>query len=139
PRALGARERAAHVTEERALEERLRNRGAALADERRSHARSERVDRASDELLAGAALAGDQHRHAAACDASDELEHTAHRFARRDDALHLRRARVAAAQRRELARLVFDATCELAAQRRKPARRAAVPAQPLRRLEREAR
>ncbi len=43
------------------------------------------VDGASDQLLAGAALAGDQHRHVLAGDAADGLVHLAHRRAGADE------------------------------------------------------
>ena len=52
-----AGEGAALVAEELALEQRLRDRGAVHDDEGLVAARAELVDRARDELLAGAALA----------------------------------------------------------------------------------
>jgi hypothetical protein len=58
----GSRERALAVSEELALEERLRQRGAVHRDERVVRPRACRVDSARDELLAGARLALDQHR-----------------------------------------------------------------------------
>ena len=56
-----AGERAALVTEQLALEQRLGERRAVQLDERAVRARRPLVDRVGDELLAGAALAGDQH------------------------------------------------------------------------------
>src|SRR5262249_24123520 len=111
---------------------------AALADERRLRARAERVDRAGDELLAGAALAGDQHRHVRARDARDELEDATHRLARGDDAVHLGRRRIAAAQCRELPLLILHPAREARAERGEAARGAALAAHALRGLEREA-
>ena len=59
-----AGERALLVAEDLALEQRLRNRRAVDRDERKRRARAELVDRLRDQLLAGARLAGDQHRRA---------------------------------------------------------------------------
>ena len=59
-----AGERAALVAEELALEQRLGERGAVQLDERLLGARAVLVDGRGDELLAGAALAGDEHRRA---------------------------------------------------------------------------
>src|SRR5262249_56024178 len=53
-------EGAALVPEELALEQCLRDRGAVERDQRLARARAAVVDRLGDELLAGAALAGDQ-------------------------------------------------------------------------------
>ena len=61
-RPLGVGERAAHVAEQLALEQRRRHRGAVDGDERLIAARRQVVKRARDELLAGAALAGDRAR-----------------------------------------------------------------------------
>ena len=55
-------ERALRVTEQLALEQRLGHRRAVDRDERPVLAPRPLVDRARDDLLAGAALAGDQHR-----------------------------------------------------------------------------
>jgi hypothetical protein len=67
PGAVAARagERAAQVAEELALEERLRDCGAVLDEERRVALGAPLVDRARDDLLARARLALDEHRHAA--------------------------------------------------------------------------
>src|SRR5262249_25385650 len=53
-----AREAAALVTEELALDERRRDRAAVDGEERRHTAAAQLMDRLRDELLAGAALAG---------------------------------------------------------------------------------
>src|SRR5207245_8943408 len=58
----GAGEGAAPVTEELAVEQRLRESGAVDGDERLPGERPALVDRTRDELLAGAALAADEHR-----------------------------------------------------------------------------
>ena len=59
-------EGAAHVPEEGRLEQRLGHAGAVLADEGALRAAAVGVDGAGDELLAGAALADDEHRDVAA-------------------------------------------------------------------------
>src|SRR3546814_6620184 len=56
-----AGERALHMAEELALEQFARNRRAVDADQRPAAAPAGFVDGARDQLLAGAALAGDQH------------------------------------------------------------------------------
>ena len=66
-----ARERAAHVAEQHALEHRLGDRGAVDGDERLRGAPAVEVDRVRDELLAGAALAGDEHRRVGVRDVLD--------------------------------------------------------------------
>ena len=74
----GAGERALLVAEELALEERLGDRRAVEGDETRGGARTQVVDRARDDLLAGAALAGDQDRGLRGGDLVDQavkLEH----------------------------------------------------------------
>ena len=62
-------ERAARVAEELALEERVGNGRAVDRDEGAVLAAAAHVDRAGDELLAGAALAVDEHRGVALADA----------------------------------------------------------------------
>ena len=57
-----AGERAPHMAEELGLEQRLRHRAAVDRDERTFAAAAVRVDRASHELLARAALTENQHR-----------------------------------------------------------------------------
>ena len=69
---LGVGEGAPRVAEELALEELLGHRGAVDGDEGSLRARAARVERPRDELLAGPALAGDEHRRVGARDASIE-------------------------------------------------------------------
>src|SRR5206468_3121120 len=68
-----AGEGAAHVPEELALEQRLGERAAVDGHERPLAARAVRVDGTCDELLAGAALAEDEHRAAPGRNARDRL------------------------------------------------------------------
>jgi hypothetical protein len=70
-----ARERAALVSEQLALEQLARDRGGVHRDERLLGARARGVDRARHQLLPGSALARDEHRHVARRDAPDRLEH----------------------------------------------------------------
>jgi hypothetical protein len=86
--AAGVGERALDVAEQLALEQVGGYRAAVERDERLALARAEIVDRARDQLLAGAALAGDQHRGVAVGDAVDELADGADRRAVADDAGH---------------------------------------------------
>ena len=75
---VGAGEGAAHVAEERGLEQRLGDGGAGLGDERLAAARAVVVDGARDELLAGAALAVDDDGERGvghAVEQAEELEH----------------------------------------------------------------
>ena len=60
----GARERAAHVAEQLRFDQRLGQRRAVDAHERHLALRAPVVNRARDELLAGAGLARDEHRAA---------------------------------------------------------------------------
>src|SRR5690606_38937761 len=78
--ALRVGEGATHVSEELALEEVRRHRGAVDRDTSTA-APTAVVDRARDELLAGPALAGNEHRGVARADAIDELEDPTHRRA----------------------------------------------------------
>ena len=57
-----AGERAAHVPEQLRFEQRFRDGGAVHLDERHVALRAAIVNRAGDQLLAGAGLAGDEHR-----------------------------------------------------------------------------
>ena len=77
--AVGAGERAAHVAEELALEEVRRDGAAVDAEERPLRARARRCGRPRDDLLAGAALAGDEHRDVGVLHAVDERVDAAHR------------------------------------------------------------
>ena len=80
-----AGERAADVTEQRALEQVVVERGAVLHDERLLRARPVIVDRARDQLLAGAALAVDEHGRLALDDLREQLDDVAHRRRIADD------------------------------------------------------
>jgi hypothetical protein len=80
-----AGERAALVTEQLALEQRLGERGAVQTDERTGGAGGVAVEGRRDQLLAGAALAADEHRRARRRDLQDRVEHRAHGRARSDD------------------------------------------------------
>ena len=72
----GARERAAHVAEQLALDQRLGQGRAVQADERLARARRERVDRSRDQFLADARLARDEHRQVARRDDRDLVQQT---------------------------------------------------------------
>ena len=76
----GTGERAALVTEQLALEERLGERGAVQLDEWTLRAGRSLVQRVRDQLLAGATLAGDQHGRSARRDLIDDLEDALHRW-----------------------------------------------------------
>jgi hypothetical protein len=80
-----AGERAADVAEQRALEQVVVERRAVLDHERLLGARPVVVDRAGDQLLAGAALAVDEHGRLAADDLLQQPGRVAHRRARADD------------------------------------------------------
>src|SRR6185436_11595342 len=88
-----AGERALLVPEQLALEEALRHRRAVLPDEELVAPPRAVVDGRGDELLAGAGLALDEHRHARVDDLVDLLVERTHRVALTDDLL----ARAAAA------------------------------------------
>ena len=77
PVADGAGERAAHVAEELRLEQRFGNRAAVERDEPMRAARAVVVDRARDDLLAGAGLAGDENRAVGRGDGLEQLEQAA--------------------------------------------------------------
>src|SRR5206468_2589873 len=78
-RVLRIRERALRVTEQLALEQRLGHGGTVDRDERRVLAARALVDLARDDLLAGAALAGDQHRRIGGRDLIDQRVRLLHR------------------------------------------------------------
>jgi hypothetical protein len=84
---VGAGERALLVTEELALDQLARDRGAVHRDEGARAACAALVERLGDELLAGAALAADQHREIGLGDLLDRLEDLAHRAALADQVL----------------------------------------------------
>ena len=78
-RSVGAGERALLVAEQLRLEQLGGDRRGVERDERLVRARDCVVQRARDQLLAGARFAGDQHRHARARQAADGAEHLLHR------------------------------------------------------------
>jgi hypothetical protein len=77
-----AGEGAALEPEELRLEQLRRQRRAVHLDERRVAARRGVVHAARDQLLAGAALAADEHRDVGVGDAIDQRAHLAHLIAR---------------------------------------------------------
>ena len=83
--AVGAGEGALLVAEQLALQQRLGDGGAVQRQERRLRPRPVVVDGAGDELLAGAALAGDQDRDVLRGDAADGLVDLTHRRAAAED------------------------------------------------------
>ena len=78
-------ERAFHVPEERRLEEVRRQVAGVDGDERAVRARGIGVNRARDQLLAGAALALDENRRTARRRLDDQVEHLTHLRAAADD------------------------------------------------------
>src|SRR5262249_31685802 len=97
-RARGAGERALLMAEELALDERGRERRAVEGDERRLAAQREPVDGAREELLAGAALAEDEHARVRGRDALHHGEELLHRRRLADDLVHAAHARDLVAQ-----------------------------------------
>jgi hypothetical protein len=104
-----ARERTLLVPEQLALHQLARERGTVHRDERLGATRAPVVQRIGDQLLAGPALAPDQHGHVRVGDPLDGLEHPPHGLARADHllepvgALHLlEQPAVIAAQQRGL-------------------------------------
>ncbi len=85
PVALGPGERAAHVTEELTLDEVRRDGSAVDDDEGPLAARAALEDLGRDELLAGAALAFDEHVDVARRDLLEHREELAHGDARADE------------------------------------------------------
>jgi hypothetical protein len=81
PAARRARERAAHVAEQLALQQRLGDGAAVHRDERARGARRAAVDEAREHLLAGARLALQQHRRVARRDALARPHDGGHRRA----------------------------------------------------------
>jgi hypothetical protein len=80
----GAGEGAFHVAEQLALQQRLGDRRAVDRHERRLRAAAAAVDRARDQVLAGAALAGDQHVRRQRRHAIDGRQHRLQRAAAAD-------------------------------------------------------
>src|SRR6185436_16671026 len=91
--AIGAGERAAHVSEELALDQVLRQRRAVDGGERLRAPRRVAVNRARDQLLAGAGLAEDADRDVAAGDARHQRANLAHHGRIADDAVEEARMR----------------------------------------------
>src|SRR6185503_5918845 len=85
-----AGERALLVAEQLALEQRLGERAAVDLDERAVRALAQPVDRARDQLLAGAALARDEHGRVARRDLLDRLAYDCHLVAAADELGELR-------------------------------------------------
>ncbi len=71
PARIGPGERAAFVTEQFAFQKCFGNGGAIDRDERSGGAVAVLIDRPRDELLAGAGIAPDQHRHGRGGDAAN--------------------------------------------------------------------
>ena len=76
---IRAGERAFLVAEQLGFEQVRGERRRVQRDERLVRARAVTMQRACDELLAGAGFAGDQHRHARARQAADGAKHFLHR------------------------------------------------------------
>src|SRR5262249_29003265 len=102
-----ARERAADVAEQLALDEPGRDRAAVDGHERAARAPRAHVDRAREHLLADAALAFEEDRRVARAEALEEREDVAHRGR---DALGL--AERGAAADRKLEGRRFDVECK---------------------------
>ena len=81
----GAGKRSAHVSEEFALQQCLRDGGAIHRDERGRSSVAVGVDGSGDEFLARPALAREQHGDVALRDAADGLVHVLHEGAVADD------------------------------------------------------
>src|SRR5207244_4294375 len=88
---VGAGEGALLVAEQLALQQLIRDGRAVEGQKRRPGSGAVLVDGAGDYLLAGAALAGDQHRDSLSRNAANGLVDLAHRGAGADDgAVHVR-------------------------------------------------
>ena len=100
PAAIGHRagERALYVTEELGLEQRVGDRAAVHADERLLLARRQVMQRARDQLLAGARLAGDEDRGLGRRDLLHQLEDALHGQRLADDAVEAEAAAQLVAQ-----------------------------------------
>jgi hypothetical protein len=84
-----AGERALHVAEELALQQGLGDGGAVHRDERPGRSLRVRVDGAGDQLLAGSALAGDEHGDVGRSDADHPREQLTHRRGPTDQVVQL--------------------------------------------------
>jgi hypothetical protein len=82
--AVGARERAALVTEDQRLHQGPRNRRAVDGDEGMIAAAAHLVQSARDPLFAGTGFAADQHRSIGVGDSLDQLPYAGHRRGRAD-------------------------------------------------------
>ena len=89
PRADRAGERAAHVTEQLGLQQRFRNRAAVERDEPLRAARAVVMDRARDDFLAGAGLAGHEDGARRRRHGLQQLKQVAHRRAAADEPFEL--------------------------------------------------
>ncbi len=98
-----AGERAALVAEERALGQLARNRREVHRDERRVRIAGLAVDQPRQQLLAGAALAEDQHRRRQLRDLVHQIDDVARHLARADDELALGLVGDLGGQRQDLA------------------------------------
>ncbi|MGC4084975.1 MAG: hypothetical protein QM736_23380 [Vicinamibacterales bacterium] len=90
------------------FEQRLGQRGAVDADERRRGARTLIVNQPDDELLAGAALAVDEHRRVQRRHTSRELQRVLHGLTACDEVLRFGVALDAIAQQVQLAFAPFE-------------------------------
>ena len=85
----GSGERAFHVTEEQAFQQRLGQRAAIDRQEQLVLAIAVRMERQRDQFLAGAAVAGNQHGRLGVSDFLDQLQNVANRLALTDDVVEL--------------------------------------------------
>ena len=97
-----AGERAAHVAEQLALEQRVDDRRAVDRDERLGAARAGLMKGAGRELLAGAGLAADQHHLRVRRQPLDQAEHFLHHRAAAEHAAELELSRDLALERDDL-------------------------------------
>ena len=88
-----AGERAAHVAEQLALEQRLDDGGTVHRDQAPILARAEAMQRLGDQFLAGAGFAGDQHRARVRREPAHRVEQLLHAGAATDEAVELELAR----------------------------------------------
>src|SRR5438105_10774541 len=86
---VGPRERALAVAEELVFEQVVRDGGAVDGQEAGVRVRAEAVDGPGDQLLAGAAGAGDEDRRARCSDLADQLEDLLHGRPAADDVVRV--------------------------------------------------